>query len=116
MGRDVARPAVIYIKAVALWFGFAAIASAVAVAREAVMVQTLGEHRAHQLATLLLCGLVLAAIVAFVRVMAFPTRLAWRIGWLWLALGLWFEFAFGRLLLGIPWARLLADYDLAGGA
>ena len=105
----------LYVKAVALWCGFVAIAAAGAAVREAYLITALGEHRAHQLATLLVCGLVLVAIVGFVRFMAVSRRLAVRIALLWLGLSVWFEFPFGRYVLGIPWARLLVDYDVSAG-
>ena len=39
---------------------------------------------------------------------------AWKIGGLWLALTMVFEFAMLRVS-GVPWSQLLADYDLLHG-
>lgn len=40
---------------------------------------------------------------------------ALAIGLLWVVLTLLFEFGVFRFALGLPWERLLADYDLAEG-
>jgi len=38
-----------------------------------------------------------------------------RIGLLWLALTVAFEFGFGHYVFGAPWEKLLADYDITRG-
>jgi len=38
-----------------------------------------------------------------------------KVGLLWLALMLTFEFAAGRLIAGFSWSRILSDYDLPHG-
>jgi hypothetical protein len=46
---------------------------------------------------------------------AADARAAVRIGLLWLALTVAFEFLAGHFVFRTPWHRLLADYNLAAG-
>lgn len=84
--------------------------------RETVLEPNLGEHRAHQLS----CGLLSAIILGITWMTiewigASTTRELLGIGSLWVTLTVVFEFTFGRLGRGLPWAALLADYDLLRG-
>ena len=54
-----------------------------------------------------------AAVLQRARPLSRPA-VAWRIGALWLALTIAFEFGFG-LLTGTPLEELLADYDVTEG-
>ena len=40
---------------------------------------------------------------------------AWIIGLSWVVVTLGFEFGFGRLVAGLTWSELLADYDVSAG-
>jgi hypothetical protein len=42
-------------------------------------------------------------------------RQALVIGLMWLGLTIAFEFLFGHYVAGLPWSRLLHDYDLLAG-
>jgi hypothetical protein len=84
--------------------------------RERVLLPRVGEPQAHQLSTLLLAALILAATWMMPRWLAAPDpRAAWRIGAHWVALLPAFELLAGRFLLHRPWEALAAEYDLARG-
>jgi hypothetical protein len=84
--------------------------------RELLLSPRLGERMAHWLSTLLLCLLVL--LVAFLLTPWIGARQpsdTWKIGALWLALTLGFEFLAGHYVFRNSWQKLLADYDLLAG-
>jgi hypothetical protein len=98
------------------WFPMILIAVANGALREAWLVPRLGDHAARQVSTLLL-------IVFFAAYIAIVTRTwpivsggeAMAVGALWLVLTLVFEFALGRLVSGLSWREMIAEYDLAAG-
>jgi hypothetical protein len=105
-----------YLRAVMVWMAQLATAIVNGAFREAVLVPRLGPEGAHVASTLLLCGAILAVTTIAVRWLAVPgIGAAFRIGVLWVALTLAFEFGAGHYLFGHPWERLLADYDLSAG-
>ena len=113
--RTPSRRRALYGSAVAFWFLLAAIATAAGVAREIWLVPRIGQLRAHQLGTLLVCALFLMAITVFVQRVRPSTREALYVGAWWTVLAVGFEFGFGRYVDGLPWSRLLSDYDLSRG-
>jgi hypothetical protein len=83
-------------------------------ARAAILVPWLGDHRARQVSTATAVAIVAAA--AWLLVRAFPGRTGWlRVGLLWTALTLAFEFLLGRYVSGLSWSELAADYDVTRG-
>lgn len=84
--------------------------------RETVVSPHVSELRAHQLSSVtlvLLFALYVWGVRRFLRLAS--RRHALEVGILWLALTVLFEFGFGHWVVGHPWERLLADYDLAAG-
>jgi hypothetical protein len=100
---------------VAFWFLLAAIASAAGVVRERWLVAQVGELAAHQAGTVAVSAAFLAAIAGFVRHFHLTPDEALSIGMAWLAGAVLFEFGFGHYVDGLPWARLLSDYDFTSG-
>ena len=75
-----------------------------------------GDLAARQIGTV--SGSVLILMVAWVCspwLRASTRRAQWAVGLLWVVLMMAFEVAFGRLVAGVSWARLAADYNLARG-
>ena len=110
------RTADLLLRAIATWFGLAAVAIGNGVFREAVVSPRLGAGGAHVFSTLLLCGLIL--LVTWLAVPWLGPGSggdAFRIGLVWLITTVAFEFGFGRLVAGKSWATLLADYDITAG-
>lgn len=98
------------------WGVLLALAIANGAFREAVLVPRLGPLRAHQISTLLLAALIVAAAGVMAGWLAIPdARAAWKVGVLWVALLLAFEFLAGHFLFRRPWSALLADYDVTAG-
>jgi hypothetical protein len=99
-----------------VWLGILAVANVNGALREFLLVALLGQTLARALSTILLCLLV--AILARATIGWIGARNAseaWRVGLLWLALTLGFEFLAGHYLFGDSWEQLLREYDLAAG-
>jgi len=104
----------IYAKALVIWLGFAVVAVALGAVRDKMLRPRIGDFRAHQLETLIVCAVFFAIIVWFVR-WSQPTQAqALAIGVVWVVLTLLFEFGLGRAL-GRPMETLLADYNILRG-
>jgi hypothetical protein len=84
--------------------------------RELALRPRVDEATAHAISVGLLSAIILTvswSTVAWIRPRS-PSG-AWRIGGLWLALTLAFEFLGGHYLFGAPWSRLWADYNVLRG-
>jgi hypothetical protein len=103
-------------RALFVWCGLLAVAFANGAIRELVFVPRLGSGPAHVISVGILS---LAIVIVSWSTIAWiqPRSLAdaWRVGVLWLALTLAFEFLAGHFVFGAPWSRLLADYDILRG-
>lgn len=98
------------------WFPMILIAVANGALREAWLVPRFGEHAARQLSTLLLTALFAVYIGIVTRIWRIISRgQAIAVGALWLGLTLVFEFALGRVVSGLSWREMIAEYDLAAG-
>ena len=110
------RATLTWVLACCAWLGFAGIAIICGALRVKLLEPRLGEPKAHVAGTVLTCVALLAAIHLFVGAAGVTgTWPLMRIGALWTALTICFEFAFGRLVLGYAWERLFADYDIFRG-
>lgn len=103
-------------RAFVVWLGIALLAIANGGFREAVLLPRLGETAARAISTLLLSAIILVvASMTIGWISARPQLDAWRIGTLWLALTIAFEFLAGHYLFRVPWHRILADYNIVNG-
>ena len=75
-----------------------------------------GDLAAHQLSTLTLI-IITFAYFWFLNTLwrITDTKTAAAIGAIWFSLTVLFEFVFGHYVMGHPWARLFADYNLLKG-
>ena len=75
-----------------------------------------GDLIAHQLSTLTLI-IITFAYFWFLNTLwrITDTKTAAAIGAIWFSLTVLFEFVFGHYVMGHPWARLFADYNLLKG-
>jgi hypothetical protein len=80
------------------------------------LVSPLGEAIAHAISSLTLSAAILV-LSWFTITWIHPTSVAdaWRIGVLWLALAIAFEFLAGHYLFGDPWDQLSANYNVLRG-
>lgn len=103
-------------RAFVIWLVLLALAVVNGGVREAVVVPRLGETLAHAISSVTLSATILIVswfTIEWIR----PTSAsqAWRVGAQWLALTLAFEFLVGHYVLGSPWSRLWADYNVLKG-
>jgi hypothetical protein len=98
------------------WIPMLVIAIANGALRQAVFATRMPELRAHQLSTLT-CAIVIGAFIWFVMRRWPPASdaEAVRIGLLWAAMTIAFEFFMVLVLMGLPLGRALADYNLLEG-
>jgi hypothetical protein len=84
--------------------------------REALIIPRIGDATGHVISTIMLCAAILVVCWLLIGWIDPATaRDSWRIGAMWLALTLAFEFLAGHYLFGTPWRGLLADYDILRG-
>lgn len=84
--------------------------------RQGWLIPAWGEAVGHVLSTLVLSLLILGVgwlLSGWLDIASNAEE--WLVGAVWLVLTLTFEFIGGRFLFGIPWEKLLADYNLAQG-
>jgi hypothetical protein len=104
------------LRAAAVWFGILVLAVLNGGGRDIWLSPLLGDTAGRAVSTLLLCGLIVLAAWLTIGWIGPVTRgEAFRVGVLWVALTLAFEFGVGHYIFGKPWPELLADYDLSRG-
>lgn len=97
------------------WLILAVVMFANGTFRVLVLQPRLGEGLARQVATLTGIAIVVTLTLLFVRRLPRPTSGdLLRVGLLWLALTLLFEFGMGWVS-GASWETMVADYDLSRG-
>jgi hypothetical protein len=98
------------------WVGLLFLAIINGALRDFTYLKTLGEHRAHQLSTILLLLLIsVYSYFAFGYWNLGSEREAILVGVLWLILTLAFEFLFGHFVAKHSWEKLLRDYNIFKG-
>ena len=85
--------------------------------RQALFAPAFGDLRAHQLSVLTGSLAFFAVIYALIHREApkYPDRWLIGLGAVWVAATIVFEFGFGHWVMGNPWSRLLADYNIFAG-
>ncbi|MBI1765190.1 MAG: hypothetical protein HYR56_27575 [Acidobacteria bacterium] len=103
-------------RALAVWLVLMAAESLHGTLRQLLLAPLLGDLRARQVSVLTGSLIILGLTYLFIRwLRAGRMKELLLIGGLWVMLTLLFEFALGRLVLGLTWERLLADYDVRAG-
>src|SRR4051794_8489149 len=104
------------IRAFAVWLVLIAAEVVHGLLRALLLVPVVGDFRARQAGVFTGSLLILVLMFLFVRWIraGSPVRLL-AVGVLWLVLTVLFEFALGRLVLGLPWEQMRQDYDLPRG-
>jgi hypothetical protein len=103
-------------RAGAVWSGIMILAILNGGFRDVLLTPRLGDLAARAISCLTLAILILLVTwisLPWIRPASMPD--AWRIGTMWLAMTLAFEFGAGRYVFGTPWSALLADYNLLAG-
>jgi hypothetical protein len=110
------RPARLILRATAIWLVLIAAEILHGIARGVFLVPYIGEFRSNQIGVFTGSIIILVIALMFVRWIGAtrPAQLL-MIGCLWLGLTLAFEILFGRLVVGLSWERLAADYNVMDG-
>jgi hypothetical protein len=104
------------LRAILVWCAILLAAIANGFVRQTWLIPKLGETAGHILSTVSLSVIVvLVAWMTIGWIAPASQQQALRLGILWLAMTLAFEFLAGHFLFGQPWHRLLADYNVANG-
>jgi hypothetical protein len=105
------------LRASLLWLLLLAIAVLAGGLRNALLVPRVGEQQGHVIGTLVVVAVFAATIGLAVPWIDPHLRRGnlLGVGVAWAAATGAFEFVFGRFVIGHPWRRLVADYDLAAG-
>lgn len=98
------------------WLGLAGVGVANGVLRELSYEHWVGERTGHQVSTVTLLAMIAGYTWWLQRRWPLTSdRQALRIGALWAALTIAFEFSFGHYVDGASLAELWADYDITAG-
>ena len=105
-----------WLRAFAVWLLIISAEAVHGVLRILLVTPLVGDFRSRQIGVLTGSLLILSIAYLCVDWIRAPTmgRLG-AVGAAWVALTLLFEVSLGRLILGYPWQRLWADYDVARG-
>jgi len=96
-----------------LMLGFASVNGAL---RETLLIPTAGVLAGRAISTLILSVLVVLLTYFTIRwIRPLSSGEAWRIGGLWVALTMGFEFLGGHFLFGNSWSQLLEEYNVLEG-
>jgi hypothetical protein len=106
----------LYLKSLGIWFILAISAIVVATFRVNVLLPPFGEQTAHQLGTVLYLIVQFIIIYIFIKRMRIKeTKTLLAIGFFWVVITVIFEFIFGHFVMGHPWQKLFADYNISNG-
>jgi hypothetical protein len=110
------REDIMLVRALGVWGVLLMLAIANGAVRELAMIKSAGETLAHGVSSITLSAAILALTWFTIRWIGpqSPSD-AWRIGALWVALTVAFEFLAGHYVFGTPWGRLWADYNVLQG-
>jgi hypothetical protein len=105
----------VYWKATIVWLAFGVIAVALGTFRQFILLPRMTELAAHQIGSLMV-AVVIGAMAWRFTISVNPGKgQALGLGLFWVFLTLLFEFGFFHYARGVPWSRLLADYNVTAG-
>jgi len=103
----------LFLKSFGIWLILAVSAIVVATFRVGVLLPQFGEQTAHQLGTILYLIVQFIIIYLFIRKIRIKdVKTLLGIGFFWVVITVIFEFVFGHYVMGHPWQKLFADYNL----
>ena len=98
------------------WFILMIIGILNGILREITYGPSFSDLAAHQISTF--TGILFTGLFVWILWKRRPltsSRQAWIVGTTWFLLTICFEFGFGHFVMGHPWERLFADYNLLNG-
>lgn len=107
----------LFMLALLTWPVFLLVAILLGTFREGIIAPAFGEQAAHVIGTLVFIIAMLAIIWVFVARVGRRAQQndLWLVGLLWTAMTVSFEFVFFHFAAGVPWEKLLADYNIFAG-
>ncbi|MDI6858163.1 MAG: hypothetical protein QME71_07630 [Dehalococcoidia bacterium] len=103
--------------ALAGWAALVPFAIGNGVFRQAVLVPRFGDRAGHVASTFMLSAFLFLFAAVFLWIV--PDEQALRdlltVSFTWVIATVLFEFVFGHFVMGAPWERLLADYNISKG-
>lgn len=106
----------LYLKAFGIWIILALSAIIIAIFRNGLLLPPFGEQTAHQVGTLVFLIVQFVIIFVFIKKNNLKERrLLLIIGIFWVIFTIIFEFLFGHYIIGHPWQKLFADYNIFNG-
>jgi hypothetical protein len=106
----------LYLKSFGIWFLLLICAIIAGTFRQEILLPEFGELTAHQIGTIIFLIVQFVIIYFFIRKLKIShTNLLLKIGIFWVVMTIIFEFVFGHYVIGHPWQKLFADYNLLNG-
>jgi len=103
-------------RALAVWLLIMLVETVHGVVRTMALAPVVGDFAGRQIGVFTGSLLILAVTYLSIGWLRPGTgRMFAAVGILWVVLTLLFEVGLGRVVLGYPWSRLIADYDIAHG-
>jgi hypothetical protein len=104
------------LKSFIIWILFVFLAILNGTSRQKYISPKLGDYSGHVISTVILILVIFVVTFFFVRhLQTDSTKDLLTIGIFWVVLTVLFEFGFGHYVMGHPWSRLLADYNIFKG-
>jgi len=101
--------------ALLVWFILGILAIVNGVIRNTYYTLAVGGLAAHQISTAIFVAVVLIVACIFVKAVKPADRELIFVGLFWVSLTVVFETIFGHYVMGYPWSRIVADYNIAAG-
>lgn len=107
----------IILQSIGVWVLLVPIAIINGTVRNYIYQPMTGELIAHWISSVVLSIMIIGITCVFLKKTkaSFVKRDMILIGFLWLFLTIIFEFGFGHFVIGHPWEKLLADYNILKG-
>ena len=107
----------IFLYAFGVWVIFGILAIINGVIRNKFYAPKIGEYPAHVISTIIAICFVVVGTYLLLRFMRidYSNIALLLIGGFWVILTVLFEFVFGHYVVGNPWEKLLADYNILKG-
>ena len=109
--------ALIFLYAFGVWVIFGILVIINGVIRNKVYATKIGEYPGHVVSTIIAICFIVVGTYLFLRFMKidYSSVALLLIGGFWVILTVLFEFIFGHYVIGNPWQKLLADYNILKG-
>jgi hypothetical protein len=107
----------LFLYAIGMWIILVILAILNGVLRESLITPRVGEQMAHVVSTIILICIFFIAIYLFfsnLKIDRSKTDLL-LVGIFWVIITVAFEFLFGHYVMGHPWSKLVADYNILKG-